>query len=262
MARRTSAPWRQWEMDLAQVARAAGWLMIAPPPDVKILRRDKVNPSIFTGRFEGKLWTDLFGISPGGLPVAVEAKLSSSTPSWRLDDRLQGHQGRILSDVARRGGAAVACVRGPMGDYVVPWGPDGAPFEGKSIRWQAMAPWRLAPGEPWIARAEVSADGRALLEVVRQVAHEADPQTIAVALDYLQGHAAGQRRIITPHRSRVHGWLCLLVGVSQRALFEDPPAFDTFKDTIENIADAVGVKLQYDDEGRLVPPEPLAQGDC
>ena len=124
------------------------------------------DPRIKLARLEPAMAVDFLGVLPGGLALALEAKTcagASHPTSYPLDDRLRGHQGEVLSQVAQMGGVAAVILRRDAGEagtlarprwvdaglWVIPW-PEGDPRAGEEPRqswaWGEIERWRCRTG--------------------------------------------------------------------------------------------------------------------
>ena len=138
-------------------------------PDVQIVR------SLAGGRVEGFATKgtrlDFEGVlAPSGRCVVLEAKTSHASPSWPLGD-VRDSQVMRMAQLAACGALALLYVQrrheGRAIDYLLPV--DGAgriaalvthpalvvlSGERKSIRWEALEPWRIKASELWLDAAE------------------------------------------------------------------------------------------------------------
>jgi hypothetical protein len=126
--------------------------LIYIPPRFKIL------PGRTSGGFlkccpQKSSWVD-FIAEWGGPSVHFDAKSTTGSDNFHIDDRIQGHQGEILKRQARRGKVTFVYVRRikPVGfdDYVIPYGEEGFPFSNKSsIVWSKLEKWKMPAGFCW-----------------------------------------------------------------------------------------------------------------
>lgn len=127
------------------------------PTPVQLLRPlDSSGGRLMIARLETPRAPDFLGVLPCGRALAIEAKRApSGGRSWPMPERLRGHQGEALREVARRGGLALVLVeREDGGRFAVPW-PEGDPRgedgEGRvSFVWAELeARWMMGMCEGW-----------------------------------------------------------------------------------------------------------------
>lgn len=143
-----------WQRQIEADATQAGLILHSVPAPTQILRVVAGKPQLRIARLETPKSPDYLG-SFEGRSVAIEAKITSNGPSFPLDKRLQGHQGRALAQYDADGGigAVVVCRLEPVtsrsvGVYVLPW-PQCKPEMAKSIKWGLIEGYRVPVGVAW-----------------------------------------------------------------------------------------------------------------
>lgn len=171
--KRSQAAGAAWETAIEQGAAFGGIKLVKIPAPLQIVAQAparkgrKADPRLVLARLEKAMAPDWLGVCRGGA-VAFEAKTASPTghpTSWKLDDRLKGHQGEALASWAAQGAVAAVLLRRQPGwtkgtktkppkllraaEYVVPW-PQGDPRpERVSVPWPDLEPWKVPAGRGW-----------------------------------------------------------------------------------------------------------------